>query len=67
MSAARSALVVVLALVAALTGLMLVSLQYGLAETYDSGGSGLVFLLAAIPLGAALVGGSVACSQVVGC
>jgi len=63
MTAARSALVVVLALVAALTGLMLVSLQYGLAETYDSGGSGLVFLLAAIPLGAALVGGSVAGSE----
>ena len=63
MTAARSALVVVLALVAALTGLMLVSLQYGLAETYDSGGSGLVFLLAAIPLGAALVGGGVAGSE----
>ena len=51
MKAARSALVVLLALVAVLTGLMLVSLQYGLAETYGSGGSGLVFLLAAIPLG----------------
>ena len=63
MTAARSALVVVLALVAVLTGWMLVSLQYGLAETYDSGGSGLVFLLAAIPLGAALVGGSVAGSE----
>src|SRR6476619_5710706 len=60
MTAARSALVVVLALVSVLTGWMLVSLQYGLAETYDSGGSGIVFLLAAIPLGAALVGGSVA-------
>ena len=63
MKAARSALVVVLALVAVLTGLMLVSLQYGLAETYDSGGSGIIFLLAVIPLGAALVGGSVAGSE----
>ena len=54
MKAARSALVVLLALVAVLTGLMLVSLQYGLAETYDSGGSGIIFVLAVIPLGAAL-------------
>ena len=63
MNAARSALVVVLALVAVLTGWMLVSLQYGLAETYDSGGSGIVLVLAVIPLGAALVGGSVAGSE----
>ena len=63
MKAARSALVVVLALVAVLTGLMLVSLQYGLAETYNSGGSGIVFLLAAIPLAAALVGGIVSGSE----
>ena len=60
MRVARIALVVVFALVAVVTGSMLVSLQYGLAETYDSGGSGIVFLLAVIPLGAALVSSSVA-------
>ena len=49
-----------LALFAVLTGVMLVSLHYSLVATYGSGSGGITFVLAVIPIGAALLAASVA-------
>ena len=60
MRRARIVIAAALALVAVVTGVLLVSVQYGLVVEYGSGGNALITALAVIPIGAALLSATAA-------